>query len=866
MTVHDIEAALEHATTPEAIGQVFERFAPELQRLARFDQAILLACERNPDWITAIAQYPWSENTVPTRPAREVGNDAVGSFSNGIEFVPAESGTGAGAEMAAAGITRAWACPMFSHGRNHGMLSVSRRKDEKFGEEELALLRSVTRAFARRLGSLWLRASSAQERSRRELVSEVCRWPDGDEEPQELFTRLFGVLAGSVPVEGVVLVSIGKNGAQERQVACGDQQACTHALSVLAALAGRDDEGSGVFEVGSNEPGAMRTVVAPLRRGTELIGILSMARRSGIPLSTPDLSYLGFFSTVLAQALVSRIREAQLRAAEQRYQHLFQSAPAMYAIVSLEGPAPVVVDCNDLFLETLGYQREDVVGEPLSKFDPSERRTGPRRLRLLANDEERFLLHRNGQPIDTLMRTTPEFGPNGEILNLCAMYIDVSERNGLQRQLAHQAFHDSLTDLPNRALFLDRLGQALRRNAEVAVALLDLDDFKVVNDSLGHASGDDLLVAVARRLRDFLMPADTIARMGGDEFTILLEEPGSVEGAMARMEALAQAFEVPFRLGEREVFVDASIGLIVEATADFEPEELLRRADVAMYEAKRRGKGGVQLFDSSFQDLARHRLDLETDLRTAIESGQIVNWYQPVIDLATGDLAEMEALARWAHPTRGILPPSEFIDLAENSGLIVSLGREVLRRACIDAKRWIEEYDLPDTFRVAVNASVRQLERPRIVEEVLAVLEEVGLSPRHLKLEVTESLMLAEGDGAVAKLERLVAAGVGIAIDDFGTGYSSLSYLKRLPVDTVKIDRSFVSGIEVEIRDTAIVQAVVAFAESIGLTVTVEGVESSSQVEAVRGLGCDRGQGYYFSRPLPAEGVAPVFRRKRQAA
>jgi EAL domain-containing protein (putative c-di-GMP-specific phosphodiesterase class I) len=285
-----------------------------------------------------------------------------------------------------------------------------------------------------------------------------------------------------------------------------------------------------------------------------------------------------------------------------------------------------------------------------------------------------------------------------------------------------------------------------------------------------------------------------------------------------------------------------------------------------MYEAKRRGKGSVQVFDSSFQDIARHRLDLETDLRFAIDAGQIVVWYQPVIDLATGELAEMEALARWNHPQRGILPPSEFIDLAEESGLIVNLGREVLRRACLDAALWIEEFDLRPGFRVAVNVSVKQLGRPRIVEEILGILEETGLPPQRLKIEVTESLMMADGDGAVTKLERLAAAGVGIAIDDFGTGYSSLSYLKRLPVDTVKIDRSFVASIETEGRDTAIVQAVVAFAEGIGLTVTVEGVENLAQVDTVRDLGCDRGQGYYFSRPLPVDQLTVLLGRRRLAA
>ena len=856
--------ALAGAATPGDVGVAFETIAPALNELLRLDQTTLLACEPNREWVRTIAEFPATEQGKTVRHSRTVGLDVVGSFLQGIEFVPATSGTPAAQEMSESGIEIAWAMPLYHAGTNLGMLSVSRRFNEPFPAEDTAFLRQLSAPMARVLGAHFRKLDARPESARRELVSEICVWPDSDEDPQALFERLLPLVSAAVPTEGLVVLSVETSGEARTRASAGDQRACAAAHLVLQDCLLLGPGHLGLSEV--SDADGIRTAVVPLLRGDDTIGLLALARESVYPLSASDLAFLGFFSTVLGQALVSRLREVQLRAAEQRYQHLFNAAPAMYVIVGVQGEVPLILDCNDLFLSTLGYAREEVVGRPLSQFDPSERRNGKRRMRVLANDEERRLVARSGNIIDALLRTTPEFGPDGEIVAVCAMYIDVSERNGLQRQLAHQAFHDALTDLPNRTLFLDRLEQALRRNSEVAVGLLDLDDFKVINDSLGHASGDDLLVAVARRLRDFLMPADTIARMGGDEFTILLEDPGSPDSALDRMNALAQAFEVPFRLGGREVFVDASIGLIVSEDSALGPEELLRRADVAMYEAKRRGKGSVVVFDDSFQDLARHRLDLEADLRLAIDEGQLRVYYQPVMDLATGELAEMEALARWEHPVRGLLPPSEFIPLAEESGLIVALGREVLRMACTDAKRWLTEYDLPPTFRVAVNASVKQLERPRIVEEVLSVLEETGLPPRHLKLEVTESLMLTDGDGAISKLERFAAAGIGIAIDDFGTGYSSLSYLKRLPVDTVKIDRSFVTGIEVEARDTAIVQAVVAFADRIGLTVTVEGVENESQVAAVRGIGANRGQGYYFSRPLPPEDLVAVLKRKRQAA
>lgn len=851
--LRQLSAALEATSTPAETGEALASCVRALRELVAYDRLALIVSERNREWIRVVFEDPVGDTTVRLRPSIDVGLDAVASFPNGIEFVPAETTAGAAREMAATGITSTFATPLISRGETLGMLSVSRRSEGKFDPESTTTVLEVARTIAGRLGGFYRRRVAGEETARRELVSEVCRWPDGDEEPQEMFVRLSALVRQAAPIDGFVLVASDARGAPELLAQVGEQAATDAALEAISA-AGE----------GGDAPAPV--TVLPLARGSETIGWLALTTNGVVPLSNADRAFFGFFSTVLAQALASRLREVQLRAAEQRYQQLFQSAPAMYVIVGLEASVPLIVDCNELFLETLGYARREVIGKPLSQFDPTERHSRNRRVRVLANDEERTLVARNGNIIDTLLRTTPEYGPNGRLVTICAMYIDVSERNGLQRQIAHQAFHDGLTDLPNRTLFLDRLGHALKRNAAVSVALLDLDDFKVVNDSLGHASGDQLLVAVARRLRDFLMPADTIARMGGDEFTILLEDPMSEDDARQRMEALAQAFEVPFSIGDRDVYVDASIGLIFETNAAIGGEELLRRADIAMYEAKRRGKGGVQLFDSSFQDIARHRLDLETDLRHAIESGEIVVWYQPVIDLATGELAEMEALARWQHPERGILMPSEFIDLAEESGLIVALGREVLRKACHDARRWLAEYDLSPNFRVAVNASVKQLERPRIVDEILAVLAETGLAPRHLKLEVTESLMMTDGDGAVTKLERLAAAGVGIAIDDFGTGYSSLSYLKRLPVDTVKIDRSFVKGIEIEGRDTAIVQAVVAFAESIGLTVTIEGVENLAQVDTVRGLGCDRGQGFFFSRPLPMEQLTHLFGRKRMAA
>ena len=436
---------------------------------------------------------------------------------------------------------------------------------------------------------------------------------------------------------------------------------------------------------------------------------------------------------------------------------------------------------------------------------------------------------------------------------------DVTDRKAYERELTRLAFHDALTELPNRALFLDRLEQALaraeRHQRSMAVLFLDLDNFKVVNDSLGHEAGDQLLAEAAQRLRSTLRTEDTAARFGGDEFAVLLEEVGGEAAAVAAAERIAASLDAPIPLDRREMFASFSIGVALSAPGRDSAEGLLRNADLAMYRAKADGKARHAVFDPSMTAGAMERLDLEAGLRRALDHDEFRVVYQPILDLASGRIREVEALVRWEHPRRGLVSPAQFIPIAEETGLIVPIGAWVLREACRQTRAWQDRCPTEAPLVVGVNLSARQFQEPGLVAHVAATLRDTDLDATSLKLEITESVIMRDADSTVTTLRELKALGVGLAIDDFGTGYSSLSYLKRFPIDTLKIDRSFVDGLGREANDTAIVQSVVALARSLNLAVVGEGIETPEQLAQLRSLGCGRGQGFYFSRPLLAGDV-----------
>ena len=433
------------------------------------------------------------------------------------------------------------------------------------------------------------------------------------------------------------------------------------------------------------------------------------------------------------------------------------------------------------------------------------------------------------------------------------------ERNRVEEEVRHRAMHDPLTGLPNRALAIDRLEGALARRRRdgraVAVLLADLDQFKLVNDSMGHQAGDDLLVALAPRLHDAVRPSDTVARLGGDEFLVVCEQLDGAHEAIRVAERVAQAINQPIVLAAGEHFITASIGIAVADTADADPADLVRDADAAMYRAKERGRGRYELFDDVLRKRVLNRLRTENELRRGIEQDELRLVYQPVVELEHNTVTAVEALVRWEHPERGLIDPVDFIPVAEDSGLIGALGDWVLTRACRDGAAWQRRFQRSDPVLVCVNTSPRQLANGAFPARVADIMDRQGLAPGSLALEITESVLMEEAHAPVTVLASLREYGLRLMLDDFGTGYSSLSYLRRFPLDVLKIDRSFVAGLGRDDEDSAIVAAIVQMARTLGLTVVAEGVEREEQLERLRELDCDRAQGRLIAEPMPAAEV-----------
>ena len=476
-----------------------------------------------------------------------------------------------------------------------------------------------------------------------------------------------------------------------------------------------------------------------------------------------------------------------------------------------------------------------------------------------AFDLEHRVLHHGGAVRWVHGRGEAVPGRDGMPSRLHGSVQDVTERHAAEASLVHQALHDALTGLPNRLLFVDRLAQALRRlerrESRLALLFIDLDRFKVVNDTYGHAAGDTVLVATMHRLEKVLRPGDTLARLGGDEFTVLCEDLDDVPGVRTIAERALGAVAPPVDLGDgRRACVTASIGVAIVGPGEGAPEDLLADADSAMYRAKERGRNRIEVFDQAMRAEAVTRVERCTALRRAVENCELVVHYQPQLRLADESMSGVEALVRWEHPGLGLLGPDQFIGLAEDTGLIVALGAVVLRTACREVVSWPSASGA-EAVSVAVNLSARQLSEPQLIDTVWDVLHETGMNPDRLCLEITESVLMEDVASSVEALLGLKALGVRLAIDDFGTGYSSLSYLRRFPVDVVKIDRSFVTGLGVDPAAEAIVAAVVNLAHALGLVVVGEGVETEEQLVALRALGCDRAQGFLWSRPLPSNEV-----------
>jgi diguanylate cyclase (GGDEF)-like protein len=444
---------------------------------------------------------------------------------------------------------------------------------------------------------------------------------------------------------------------------------------------------------------------------------------------------------------------------------------------------------------------------------------------------------------------------------------EVAERKQVEEQLLHNAFHDGLTGLANRALFMDHLKLALGRAERLeayqfAVLFLDLDRFKVINDSLGHMAGDQLLVEIARRMETAMRPGDTVSRLGGDEFTVLLDDLKDASEAEAVAERLQRELAVPFNVGGHELFTTASIGIALSATGYHRPGDILRDADTAMYRAKQLGKARHELFDQAMQAMharAMDQLGLERDLRSAVERQELFLQYQPIVSLDTGSLRGFEALVRWQHPQRGIIEPAKFIPIAEETGLIIQIGKWVLEEACGQMSRWQKLSPMDEPLPMSVNLSGKQFLQPDLLEQIQEALRKTGLDARSLKLEITETVVMENIETAIRTLEQLQALGVELSIDDFGTGYSSLSYLQRFPVSTLKIDRSFISRMTEHDGTAEIVRTIMNLAQNLGMDVVAEGVETEQQSTQLRALACEFAQGYYFSRPMDRNVAEALF-------
>ena len=569
----------------------------------------------------------------------------------------------------------------------------------------------------------------------------------------------------------------------------------------------------------------------------------------------------GFIVALCAANVVSwRMNEdlrRDTRMNEERFRNAFEAAPIGMAIMDPTGTFNRV---NRAFSTTTGYAIDDLVGMKLERLVPRDSRD---EYRSTAAKPDQGELERRFQRADGTIgwglwqRTTVS---DGSFLLQC---VDISERKEAERKLEDQARHDALTGLPNRPRFVELLRGSLalwaRKGSGVALLFLDLDNFKVINDSLGHGSGDRLLVETADRIQRVLRPGDELARFGGDEFTICLADVRDEDEALRVTERLLAALRAPVVLDGERRYITASVGVTLASDPDTDVGALLRDADAAMYRAKDLGKGRCEVFDDSMRQRAVERLELETDLRGALENDELRLVYQPKVELAGERIVGVEALLRWDHPTQGTIPPLKFIPLAEHCGLIVPIGAWVVREACRALAHWQAEFGRPDLV-VAVNLSPRQLgsdELPAVVRDVLA---ETGIAPSTLCLEVTESALMADVAIASDTLAALKELGVRLAVDDFGVGHASLKQLKELlPVDVLKIDKSFVDGLTTDVEDRAIVEAVIILAKSLGLDTVAEGVEHAEQATALRELHCQLAQGYHFSRPVAPEDIAALL-------
>lgn len=572
-----------------------------------------------------------------------------------------------------------------------------------------------------------------------------------------------------------------------------------------------------------------------------------------------DAGSIGYYEGTVMDITDRKQAEIDLEIQRAYFSQLFANSPQAIVIIDTSRN---VVNCNQGFEKLFGYRAVDIIGFGMrALIVPDDLMAECENLRnaVLAGETiqcETLRRHRDGTLIPVDMIGFPV--RVGEAINgIIYIYQDISERKSFEAQITHQAFHDALTGLPNRTLFGERLERAMerarrRQDLMYAVLMIDLNKFKSVNDSLGHTAGDQLLIEVSKRLATCVRTVDTVARLGGDEFAIILEEFASGKELRKVARRIHSVLCQPFSLLGNEIIPGASIGVVPKIAVYASGDEVLRDADIAMYKAKQQAKG-IVLFDKRMHQELMETINLEAELRdmlSKVGSPGLILHYQPIVNVVNEQLEGFEALVRWDHPLRGLVPPDRFIPLAEETGLIVDLGKWVITEACHQLKRWQEVVPSASTLTMSVNVSGRQFAKPGLVEHVTEALQINNLAPACLKIEVTESILMDDLNRTITELNRLRKIGVQIAIDDFGTGYSSLSYLRRMPIDHLKIDRSFIRGLENTKENDQIIRSIITLARSLGLTVIAEGVENRDQLDRLRTLDCDKAQGFMFSRPV----------------
>jgi diguanylate cyclase (GGDEF)-like protein/PAS domain S-box-containing protein len=615
----------------------------------------------------------------------------------------------------------------------------------------------------------------------------------------------------------------------------------------------------------SVETGWTSALLTPVQWQGQVIGVLDFNARS-IP--EPDERLLQLLHAVgiqIGNFFARSIVVDRLRESETHYSSMVELAAIGISHVDLNGQFVYV---NRRLCEMLGYTRDELIELSIRQIShPDDRAvTDKDRARLDAGEIDSFkaekrYVHQDGTPIWVRLTVAAKRTADGRTLHHISIVEDISDRRAAEARIQYLATHDEMTGLVNRTMFGEFLERAIARchrpNRAFAVMFIDLDRFKVINDSLGHECGDALLKAIASRLRASLRSSDVVARFGGDEFVLLVEDVKDQQAAAVVARNLLTAVLQPIQIAGQECRVTASIGIVLCPDDCQDANTLLKHADLAMYHAKEEGKNGFQYYSASMGALSTERVRIETSLRSALERDELSIHYQAKVDMRTGEIRGAEALLRWTHPELGVVSPTRFIPIAEECGLIVPIGRWAMTTACAQAVEW---YRQGLRLCLAINVSPRQFMDPDLVEQVIEVLEQTGLPPSLLELEITESIMLHDHDAAVAKMTAIRALGARIAIDDFGTGYSSLSQLKCLPVDTLKIDQSFIRGIPQRSEDLAIAEAILTLGKTLGVTVVAEGVETADQQSFLSRLACDEMQGFHFHRPSPPEAFADLFR------